>query len=88
METSNKIQKKTLNSPDETRIFEKGKIEFAKVGNTIFGRAYFELERARLGIQIFVSNASLHKNTICTGLKCRRDINLGVGSKLLCVVCP
>jgi EutQ-like cupin domain len=42
METSNKIQKKTLSSPDETRTFEKGKIEFAKVGNTSFGRAYFQ----------------------------------------------
>ena len=42
METSNKIQKKTLSSPDETRTFEKGKIEFAKVGNTSFGRTYFE----------------------------------------------
>lgn len=42
MGTSNKIQKKTLTSPDETRTFEKGKIELAKVGDTSFGRAYFE----------------------------------------------
>jgi hypothetical protein len=32
METSNSMQKKSMTSPDETRTFEKGKIEFAKVG--------------------------------------------------------
>ena len=32
METSNKMQKKNMTSPDETRTFEKGKEEFAKVG--------------------------------------------------------
>jgi hypothetical protein len=42
METSNRMQKKSMTSPDETRTFEKGKIEFAKVGNTSIGRAYFE----------------------------------------------
>jgi hypothetical protein len=42
METSNKIQKKTMTSPDETRTFEKGKVEFAKVGNISIGRASFD----------------------------------------------
>ncbi|MGH9977695.1 MAG: cupin domain-containing protein [Nitrososphaeraceae archaeon] len=42
MDTSNKIQKKTMTSPDETRTFEKGKVEFAKVGNTSIGRASFD----------------------------------------------
>jgi hypothetical protein len=32
-----------MNSPDETRNFEKGKVEIAKVGETSIGRAYFEL---------------------------------------------
>jgi hypothetical protein len=42
METANRMQKKSMASPDETRTFEKGKIEFAKVGNTSIGIAYFE----------------------------------------------
>jgi uncharacterized cupin superfamily protein len=42
METTNKMQKKSMASPDETRTFEKGKIEFAKVGNTSIGKGYFE----------------------------------------------
>jgi hypothetical protein len=42
MEISNKMQKKSMASPDETRTFEKGKIEFAKVGNTSIGKGYFE----------------------------------------------
>jgi mannose-6-phosphate isomerase-like protein (cupin superfamily) len=42
MENSNKMQKKSMTSPDETRSFENGKIEVAKVGNTSIGRAYFE----------------------------------------------
>jgi hypothetical protein len=33
METSNKMQKKSLTLPTETRTFEKRKIEYAKVGN-------------------------------------------------------
>jgi len=37
-----KIQKKSMKSPDETRFFEKGKVEIAKVGETSIGRAYFE----------------------------------------------
>jgi hypothetical protein len=31
---STKIQKKRMKSPDETRSFEKGKVEIAKVGET------------------------------------------------------
>jgi hypothetical protein len=42
MEPITKIQKKSMKSPDETRSFEKGKVEIAKVGQTIIGRAYFE----------------------------------------------
>ncbi len=33
------IQKKTLNSPDEVRTFELGKLELASVGTVTFGRA-------------------------------------------------
>jgi mannose-6-phosphate isomerase-like protein (cupin superfamily) len=42
METSNKMQKKSMTSHDETRSFDKGKVEIAKVGNTSIGRGYFE----------------------------------------------
>lgn len=42
METSNRMQKKSMTSPDETRTFEKGKVEVAKVANTIIGRGHFE----------------------------------------------
>lgn len=42
MEPVTKIQKKSIKSPDETRSFEKGKVEIAKVGETIIGRAHFE----------------------------------------------
>jgi hypothetical protein len=38
-----KMQKKSLNSPDEVRIFEKGKIEIANLGDMIIGRSTFEL---------------------------------------------
>jgi mannose-6-phosphate isomerase-like protein (cupin superfamily) len=38
----NSIQKKTLNTPDEVRIFNKGKVELATVGTVTFGRASFE----------------------------------------------
>ena len=38
------MHKKSLDSsPDETRTFEKGKIELAKLGNVVIGRATFEL---------------------------------------------
>jgi hypothetical protein len=37
------MQKKSLNSsPDETRTFEKGKIELAKLGDVTIGRATLE----------------------------------------------
>jgi quercetin dioxygenase-like cupin family protein len=35
-------EKKSLNSPDETRSFPKGKVEVATVGGVTFGRATFE----------------------------------------------
>ena len=35
-------EKKSLNSPDETRTFPKGKIEMATVGGVTFGRATFD----------------------------------------------
>jgi uncharacterized RmlC-like cupin family protein len=41
METT-KMEKKSMVSPDETRSFEKGKVEIANVGGTSIGRAYFE----------------------------------------------
>ena len=38
-----KMQKKNLNtSPDETRTFEKGKIELANLGDVTIGRAKFQ----------------------------------------------
>jgi hypothetical protein len=40
--TYNKNSEKNMKSPDETRTFEKGKVEIAKVGETSIGRAYFE----------------------------------------------
>ncbi len=41
--TSTKMQKKNLDSsPDETRTFEKGKIDVANLGNVTIGRAIFE----------------------------------------------
>ena len=42
MTTTAKLQKKSMKSPDETRSFDKGKVEIAKVGETSIGRAYFE----------------------------------------------
>ncbi len=36
------IQKKTLNSPDEVRSFELGKLELGSVGTITFGRATLE----------------------------------------------
>lgn len=39
---SKAMEKKTLNSPDETRTFEKGKVELASLGEITFGRANFE----------------------------------------------
>ena len=40
--TSKKIQKKSLNSPDETRTFEKGKIVIANLGDVTIGRGVLE----------------------------------------------
>jgi hypothetical protein len=43
MTSESKIQKKSLNSPDETRTFEKGKIEIANLGgDVIIGRGILE----------------------------------------------
>jgi len=39
---SKAMEKKTLNSPDETRTFEKGKVELASLGGITFGWANFE----------------------------------------------
>ena len=36
------MQKKSLDSPDEMRSFDKGKVEIAKIGDTSIGRSYFE----------------------------------------------
>jgi uncharacterized RmlC-like cupin family protein len=40
--TTAKMQKKSMKSPDETRSFDKGKVELANIGDTSIGRAYFE----------------------------------------------
>src|SRR5947209_20482881 len=37
-----KIQKKSMNLPDETRTFDKGKIELTKIGDASIGRIYLE----------------------------------------------
>ena len=37
-----KIQKKSMNLPDETRTFDKGKIELTKIEDTSIGRMYLE----------------------------------------------
>jgi len=36
------LEKKSLNSPDETRTFPRGKVEMATVGGVTFGRATFD----------------------------------------------
>ena len=36
------MEKKSLNQPEETRSFPKGKVELAKVGGITFGRATFQ----------------------------------------------
>ena len=36
------MQKKSMNSPDETRTFDKGKIDPTKIGDTRIGRMYLE----------------------------------------------
>ena len=40
--TSKSMEKKTLNSPDDVRTFDKGKVELARVGTVTFGRATLE----------------------------------------------
>lgn len=42
MSGTNKIQKKSMNSPDETRSFEKGKILLTNIGNTSIGKMTLE----------------------------------------------
>ncbi|MDF2736558.1 MAG: uncharacterized protein K0S93_414, partial [Nitrososphaeraceae archaeon] len=42
MSTTTKLQKKSLNSPDEIRTFEKGKIEIGNIGDVSIGRSTFE----------------------------------------------
>jgi hypothetical protein len=42
MASVTKMQKKGMKSPDETRSFEKGKVEIAKIGEISIGIAYFE----------------------------------------------
>jgi len=39
---SSKMEVKRLNSPDEVRKFEKGKIDLVKIGGATVGRARFE----------------------------------------------
>ena len=36
------MEKKSLNTPEETRTFSKGKVELATVGGITFGRATFQ----------------------------------------------
>jgi len=42
METRPRMEKKSLNHPDETRTMEKGRIELVTVGNVSFGRAILQ----------------------------------------------
>ncbi len=37
-----KMETKSLDSPDETRKFEKGKLDLVKIGGVIIGRGVFE----------------------------------------------
>jgi hypothetical protein len=39
---NHKMEVKSLNSPEETRNFEKGRLELVKVGGAIVGRAVFQ----------------------------------------------
>jgi len=36
------MQQKSLNAPDEVRVFDKGKLELASLGGVTFGRATFQ----------------------------------------------
>ena len=40
--TATKMQKKSLNSPDEVRTFDKGKIEIVNFGDVVIGKSTFE----------------------------------------------
>jgi len=40
--TTQSAQKKNFSKPDETRPFDKGKLEIVNVGGTMLGRATFE----------------------------------------------
>ncbi len=40
--SAKKYESKSLNSPDEVRKFEKGKVEVVKVAGAVIGRATFE----------------------------------------------
>jgi hypothetical protein len=37
-----RLEKKSMSSPDETRTFDKGKIELIKIGDANIGRIYLE----------------------------------------------
>ncbi len=37
-----KFEVKSLNSPEEVRTFDKGKVELVKIGGAVIGRALFE----------------------------------------------
>jgi hypothetical protein len=36
------MEARSMNAPDETRTFEKGKLELVKIGGTTIGRAVFQ----------------------------------------------
>ena len=40
--TTTKPEKKSLNTPEETRSFDKGKVELVKVSDMMVGRATFQ----------------------------------------------
>jgi hypothetical protein len=42
MNKTEKMEVKSLNSPDESRKFDKGKLDLVKIGGTIVGRAIFQ----------------------------------------------
>ena len=42
MEKDKKMEVKSLNSPDEVRTFDKGKLELINIGGAAIGRAVFE----------------------------------------------
>ena len=42
LKSASTIEKKSLNSPEETRTFEKGKVELATVAGVTFGHATFQ----------------------------------------------